>query len=48
MITDLYIDKYKYNGVNVKSRVPRLMEVLEKQDFNALVDFFHAPIHEPN
>lgn len=45
MITDLYIDKHKYNGVNVKARVPLLMEVLDKQDFDALVDFFQSPIH---
>ncbi|XP_035704623.1 Bardet-Biedl syndrome 7 protein homolog [Folsomia candida] len=46
MITDLYIDKHKYNGINVKSRVPQLMEVLDKQNFDALVDFFQAPIYE--
>ncbi|CAG7829503.1 unnamed protein product [Allacma fusca] len=47
MITDLYIDKYKYNGINVKSRVPQLMEVLDRQDFELLVDFFQAPAHMP-
>jgi Bardet-Biedl syndrome 7 protein len=46
MITDLYIDKYKYNGINVKNRVPLLMDILDKQDFDALVDFFQAPLHE--
>lgn len=46
MITDLYIDKHKYNGVNVKSRVPHLMEVLDRQDFDLLVDFFQAPAHQ--
>ena len=45
MITDLYIDKHKYNGINVKSRVPQLMEVLDRQDFDLLVDFFQAPVH---
>lgn len=43
MITDLYIDKHKYNGVNVKSRVPLLVEVLDRHDFDLLVDFFQAP-----
>ena len=43
MITDLYIDKHKYNGINVKSRVPQLMEVLDRHDFDLLVDFFQAP-----
>lgn len=45
MITDLYIDKHKYNGINVKSKVPMLMEVLDRHDFNALVDFFQTPAH---
>jgi Bardet-Biedl syndrome 7 protein len=45
MITDLYIDKHKYNGINVKSRVPNLMEVLDRQDFDLLVDFFQSPAH---
>jgi Bardet-Biedl syndrome 7 protein len=45
MITDLYIDKHKYNGVNVKARVPQLMEVLDKQNFDLLTEFFQAPIH---
>lgn len=43
MITDLYIDKHKYSGINVKNRVPQLLEVLEKQNFNLLVDFFETP-----
>ncbi|ODM95967.1 Bardet-Biedl syndrome 7 protein [Orchesella cincta] len=45
MITDLYIDKHKYNGINVKSKVPMLMEVLDRHDFNVLVDFFQTPAH---
>lgn len=48
MITDLYIDKHKYNGINVKSRVQQLMEVLDKHEFDALVDFFQTPIHVHN
>jgi Bardet-Biedl syndrome 7 protein len=44
MITDLYIDKHKYNGVNVKSRVPQLVDVLEKHNFDELIDFFQAPL----
>jgi len=43
MITDLYIDKHKYSGINVKNRIPLLLDVLERQDFNSLVDFFETP-----
>jgi len=42
MITDLYIDKYKFNGINVKTRVPMLMDVLARHNFDLLVDFFQA------
>ena len=29
MITDLYIDKFKFNGQNVKNKVPQLIEKLD-------------------
>jgi len=40
MITDLYIDKYKFKGQNVKSKVPALLEVLDNYDLQTLIDFF--------
>ncbi len=40
MITDLYIDKYKFKGVNVKSRVPQLLEVLDSYELGNLIQFF--------
>ncbi len=40
MITDLFIDKFKFKGQNVKSRVPMLLEVLDSYDLNNLIDFF--------
>eukprot|EP00118_Oscarella_pearsei_P011995 m.84946 g.84946 ORF g.84946 m.84946 type:complete len:230 (+) comp36418_c0_seq15:2058-2747(+) len=40
MITDLYIDKFKFKGINVKGKVPQLMSVLEEYDFESLVEFF--------
>ncbi|KAG7166658.1 Bardet-Biedl syndrome 7-like 1 [Homarus americanus] len=46
MITDLYIDKYKFKGVNVKSRVPQLLEILDNYgslNIQHLVNFFQAP-----
>ena len=40
MITDLYIDKYKFKGQNVKAKVPALLEVLDNYDLQTLIDFF--------
>lgn len=42
MITDLYIDKFKFKGMNVKSKVPILLEVLDNYDLQNLVEFFEA------
>jgi len=40
MITDLYIDKFKFNGQNVKSKVPTLIEKLDNYDPDDLIRFF--------
>ena len=42
MITDLFIDQHKFKGANVKSRVPALLDVLDKYSLNTLKDFFQA------
>ncbi|XP_012877555.1 PREDICTED: Bardet-Biedl syndrome 7 protein isoform X2 [Dipodomys ordii] len=42
MITDLFIDKFKFKGTNVKSKVPLLLEILDSYDQNALVSFFDS------
>ena len=42
MITDLYIDKFKFKGQNVKSKVPMLLEVLDNYDLQALIEFFQS------
>lgn len=45
MITDLYIDKFKFKGINVKSRVPQLLETLDNycsHDVQHLINFFKA------
>ncbi|XP_075544098.1 BBSome complex member BBS7-like isoform X4 [Dermacentor variabilis] len=44
MITDLYIDVYKFKGTNVKSKVPALLQVLDRYDLTALIDFFHNQV----
>ncbi|CAL1531525.1 unnamed protein product [Lymnaea stagnalis] len=40
MITDLYIDKYKFKGQNVKSKVPALLELLDVYELDSLILFF--------
>ncbi|EEC13982.1 conserved hypothetical protein [Ixodes scapularis] len=40
MITDLFIDVYKFRGNNVKSKVPALLQILDHYDFKSLADFF--------
>ncbi len=42
MITDLFIDKFKFKGQNVKSKVPMLLEVLDNYDLQGLIEFFQA------
>ncbi|XP_076467410.1 BBSome complex member BBS7-like [Babylonia areolata] len=44
MITDLYIDKFKFKGQNVRSKVPALLEVLDNYDFNNLCQFFEVQV----
>ncbi|XP_047143361.1 Bardet-Biedl syndrome 7 protein homolog [Hydra vulgaris] len=40
MITDLYIDRHKFKGVNVKNKVAQLIEVLDSYDLDTLIQFF--------
>ncbi|XP_003221848.2 Bardet-Biedl syndrome 7 protein [Anolis carolinensis] len=42
MITDLFIDKYKFKGTNVKTKVPLLLEILGSYDQNTLLAFFDS------
>ncbi|XP_017547448.1 Bardet-Biedl syndrome 7 protein [Pygocentrus nattereri] len=41
MITDLFIDKFKFKGQNVKTKVSQLLEILDNYDLNSLMDFFN-------
>ncbi|XP_043917464.1 Bardet-Biedl syndrome 7 protein [Protopterus annectens] len=43
MITDLFIDKFKFKGTNVKTKVPLLLEILDNYELNALISFFDSP-----
>ncbi|XP_030001110.1 BBSome complex member BBS7 [Sphaeramia orbicularis] len=40
MITDLFIDKFKFKGQNVKTKVSSLLEILDNYDMNSLLAFF--------
>lgn len=40
LITDLYVDKFKFKGVNVKRKIPRLIEILDNFNFAELQTFF--------
>lgn len=42
MITDLFIDKFKFKGQNVKSRVPILLEVLDSYELQKLINFVES------
>ncbi|KAJ9601052.1 hypothetical protein L9F63_000787 [Diploptera punctata] len=46
MITDLYIDRHKFKGVNVKGKVPQLLEILDKYDLDNLLNFFEQKSSE--
>lgn len=40
IITDLYVDYYKLKAINVKSKVPKLIEVLDQYQYDRLLEFF--------
>jgi len=44
MITDLYIDVFKFQGIQVKDRVPALLSLLTAQNYSyeALLEFFYT------
>ncbi|ETN67744.1 hypothetical protein AND_000445 [Anopheles darlingi] len=42
ILTDLYIDKFKFKGVNVKAKLPLLIDLLENYSYDELVRFYTA------
>ena len=42
LVTDLYIDKFKFKGLNVKNRVPQLIDELNHYHLPALEQFFET------
>lgn len=41
MITDLYIDRHKFKGQNVKNKLSQLIAILDNYDLNILLEFFN-------
>lgn len=41
MITDLFIDKFKFKGQNVKTKVSQLLAILNNYELNSLMEFFN-------
>lgn len=40
LITDLYMDRATFKGQHVKSKVPKLLELLDNGDLESLLAFF--------
>lgn len=41
MITDLFIDKFKFKGQNVKTKVSQLLAILNNYELDSLMEFFN-------
>jgi len=44
MLTDLYIDNFKFKGVNAKHKAPQLLQRLDNYSLDDLVHFFQQPV----
>ncbi len=42
VVTDLYIDKFKFKGASVKQKVPQLLQMLDNYSLDSLLAFFQA------
>jgi hypothetical protein len=42
IVTDLFLDKHKLRGRRAQAQVPKLMEVLNHYNYNALVTAFRS------
>lgn len=48
IITDLYVDYFKLKAINVKSKVPKLIEILDHYNFDRLITFFIPSVSNDN
>lgn len=42
IITDMYIDKFKFKGQNVKHKVTQLLQLLDNYSLESLIEFFNG------
>ncbi|XP_055907849.1 Bardet-Biedl syndrome 7 protein homolog [Eupeodes corollae] len=42
IVTDFYMDRFKFNGVIVRDKIPKLLEVLQNFNMNDLLDMFNT------
>lgn len=42
LLTDLYIDRFKFKGINVKNKIEKLIELLDNYDRETLVKFYNG------
>lgn len=40
LLTDCFIDRFKVKGMNVKSRIPDLVKLIEAYNYDELVEYF--------
>lgn len=48
VLTDLYVDWFKLKGLDVKQKIPNLLEQLDKYDFKELMQFFDIDLENYN
>lgn len=44
VLTDVYVDWFKLKGLDVKQKIPQLMELLDKYDFRELMRLFEVEV----
>lgn len=48
VLTDLYVDWFKLKGLDVKQKIPQLLNMLDKYDFKELMAFFDVDLEDNN
>ncbi len=47
LLTDCFMDRFKVKGMNVKSKIPDLVNHIQSYDYGALVEYFIGQKMEP-
>lgn len=40
LLTDCFIDRFKFKGMNVKSKIPDLVKLIQSYNYSTLVEYF--------